>query len=341
MFPKYLKNTTNNSYAWSIKSTANTRRYRSREELENQEEKMSLTILTPTAGFSGEYEKRVPVPCMEELTINVMGERITLWVPEESTSPPHLDEFLEDCVRPRPGSLLWDLCDAVGFFGVGKYDPIELHTCMSTRDAIGGWRTLDQQYLDFHHFAGCRATLDDNFKELHEFINDDEHAEAYDKWVASASNMDDLHGKSLFTEWNQGTGSTTYVGADELSGKNACVIPEYTPEMLVQRDNLNWCFNFVWNNPHYTSIPEEYPQVYEDVPNRVELLEIVNVGENYSIAKSGYGAVYIPKAAMNYLNRNGGCEVGAKLEGEIGFTRGRGTFHWRLLPNGVTYTYAE
>ena len=78
-----------------------------------------------------------------------------------------------------------------------------------------------------------------------------------------------------------------------------------------------------------------------DVPNQVEFLEIVSVGENYSIAKSDYGAVYIPRAAMNYLDRNGGCEVGAKLDGEIGFTPGKGRFHWRLVPNGVTYTYAE
>lgn len=278
---------------------------------------------------------------MEELTINVMGEKVTLWVPEESTSPPHLDEFLEDCVRPRPGSLLWDLCDVVGFFGVGKYDPIELHTCMSTRNAIGGWRTLGQQMRDFRLMAGWSDVDQHDFLELHEFINIDEHAEAHDKWVASASSMDDLHEKSLFTEWNQAEGCSSYVGAAELSGCCALRIPEYTPEMLVQRDLLNWHFNFVWNNSHYTSIPEEYPQVYEDVPNRVELLEIVNVGENYSIAKSEYGAVYIPKAAMNYLDRNGGCEVGAKLDGEIGFTRDRGTIHWRLVPNGVTYTYSE
>ena len=91
---------------------------------ETQRKKMSLTILTQVPGFSGEYEKQVLVPCMEEFTINVMGERITLWIPEESTSVPHLDEFLEDCVRPRPGNLLWDLCDAVGFFKAQGFTPL-------------------------------------------------------------------------------------------------------------------------------------------------------------------------------------------------------------------------
>ena len=144
-----------------------------------------MTILTQMPGFSGEYEKRVPVPCMEEITINVMGERITLWIPEESTSVPRLDEFLEDCVRPRPGSLLWDLSDAVGFFKVGKYDPIESHTCMAERGAIGKWMTPGEQMECFKLFNGWNgAPLDDNFAELHEFINDDEHAEAYEQWIA-------------------------------------------------------------------------------------------------------------------------------------------------------------
>ena len=300
-----------------------------------------MTIRTRVPGFSGEYEKRVPLPCMEELTINVMGERITLWIPEGSTSVPHLDEFLEDCVRPRPGNLLWDLSDAVGFFKPPKHQ-VEFDTCMVVRDAIGGWRTVGDAQKHFDLFEGWNGgELDDNFKELHEFINDDEHAEAYEQWIAEASNMDDLHGKSLFTEWNQGSECTTYVGADELSGGNDRVIPEYTPEMLEQRDHLNWCFNFVWNTPHIPGCPHTRFSEVLGVPNQVEFLEIVSVGENYSIAKSDYGAVYIPKAAMNYMNRNGGCEVGAKLDGEIGFTPGRGKCHWRLVPNGVTYTYAE
>ena len=302
---------------------------------------MSMTILTQAPGFSGEYEKRIPLPCMEELTINVMGERITLWIPEGSTSAPHLDEFLEDCVRPRPGTLLWDLSDTVGFFKPPKHQQ-EFDSCMATRDAIGGWRTVGDAQKHFDLFAGWNGgELDDNFKELHEFINDDEHAEAYEQWVASATNMDDLHSKSLFTEWSQASGSTTYIGADKLSGGNPCVIPEYTPEMLEQRDHLNWFFNFVWNTPHIPGCPHTRFSEVLDVPDQVEFLEIVSVGENYSIAKSDYGAVYIPKAAMNYLDRNGGCEVCAKLDGEIEFTPGRGKCHWRLVPNGVTYTYAE
>ena len=295
---------------------------------------MSMTILTQTPGFSGEYAKRVPLPCMEELTINVMGERITLWTPEESRSVPHLDEFLEDCVRPRPGDLLWDLCNAVGFFEVGKHDPIETHECMATRGAIGKWGTPDQHMKSYELFCGWNgAPLDDNFAELHEFINDDEHAEAYEQWIAEASNMDDLHEKSFFTEWNMAEGCITFVGA----GENNFVIPEYTPDMLVQRDYLNWYFNFVWNAP----VDIFYSPMTTVVPNQVEFLEIVNVGENYSIAKSDYGAVYIPRGAMNYLDRNGGCEVGAKLDGEIGFTPGKGRFHWRLVHDGVKYTYAE
>ena len=68
---------------------------------------MSMTTHAP--GFSGEYDKRVLPPCMEELTINVMGEKITIWTPEESTSGPHLDEFPHKTIELYPPTVFKEL----------------------------------------------------------------------------------------------------------------------------------------------------------------------------------------------------------------------------------------
>jgi hypothetical protein len=157
-----------------------------------------------------------------------------------------------------------------------------------------------------------------------ESIQDPEIAEALDQWRAGCDTMDDLHEPSYFVEWNQGEGGETWVGGDWLSWRDG-KIPQYTPEMLEQRDALNWMYNFVWN----TTVPEI-----------VELLELVAVGENYGIAKCVFGAVYVPKSALNYLNNNGGAEVGTIFDGEISFSP-RNKFKWRLVKDGVTFTYED
>jgi hypothetical protein len=157
-----------------------------------------------------------------------------------------------------------------------------------------------------------------------ESIQDPEIAEALDQWRAGCDTMDDLHEPSYFVEWNQGEGGETWVGGDWLSWRDG-KIPQYTPEMLEQRDALNWMYNFVWN----TTVPEI-----------VELLELVAVGENYGIAKCVFGAVYVPKSALNDPHNHGGAEVGTIFDGEISFSP-RNKFKWRLVKDGVTFTYED
>jgi len=161
----------------------------------------------------------------------------------------------------------------------------------------------------------------------------EEHGTAYEKWCQEDTNMDDLHKPSLFTEWNQGEGCSTYVGADQL-GKNMKVL-EFTPEMLIQRDYLNYFFNFVWNNPVSTWRARTRFSEMNSVPNNTELLTLTAIGENHGVAKCYFGAVFVPRGAIQYLKHNGGATVGTIFDGEITFTP-QNKFPWRLEKNGIT-----
>ena len=108
--------------------------------------------------------------------------------------------------------------------------------------------------------------------------------------------------------------------------------------MLQQREDINWAFNFKWNIPHFTSIPETHPQDNKEVPDQTELLELVAVGDNHGVAKCVFGAVFIPKGAITHLQYNGGAEIGTIFEGEITFTP-HNKFPWRLKKNGITFNY--
>ena len=166
----------------------------------------------------------------------------------------------------------------------------------------------------------------------------EEHGTAYEEWCQEEANMDDLHEPSLFTEWNQSTGCSNFVGADQM-GKNMKV-SKFTPEMLTQRDTLNWAYNHLWNNPHFTSIPETHLQVMHEVPNTTELLTLTAVGANHGVAKCEFGAVFVPKGAINHLQHNGGAKVGTIFDGEITFTPGN-KFPWRLARDGIKFTYED
>jgi len=162
----------------------------------------------------------------------------------------------------------------------------------------------------------------------------EEHGTAYEKWCQSEPNMDDLHEKSLFTEWNQATGESNFIGAEDI--KKNMKITEFTPEMLQQRDNLNYFYNFQWNTCDRFTIAR-YVQ-NSIVPDQTELLELVAVGDNHGVAKCLFGAVFVPKSALTHLRYNGGCEIGTIFDGEITFTPDN-KFPWRLKHNGITFTY--
>lgn len=162
----------------------------------------------------------------------------------------------------------------------------------------------------------------------------EEHGTAYEKWCQEEANMDDLHEKSLFTEWNQATGASEFIGAGDI--KKNMKITEFTPEMLAQRDTLNYFYNFKWNKP-YSWRSHAEPSV---VPDQIELLELVAIGDKHAVAKCEFGAVYVPKSALTHLFYNGGCVIGTIFDGEITFTP-ENKFPWRLKHNGITFTYED
>tara|TARA_B100000035_G_scaffold304477_1_gene304248 strand:+ start:231 stop:1007 length:777 start_codon:yes stop_codon:yes gene_type:complete len=180
-----------------------------------------------------------------------------------------------------------------------------------------------------------REEVFDIIAEMEEW---EDHGTAYEKWCQADANMDDLHEKSLFTEWNQAEGCSTYVGADQM-GKNM-KIPEYTPEMLQQREDLNWFFNFKWNQERSPGCPNTRFEEIMEVPDQIELLELTAVGDNHGVAKCVFGAVFIPKGALTHLNYNGGATVGTIFDGEITFTPNN-KFPWRLKKDGITFTYQD
>ena len=180
-----------------------------------------------------------------------------------------------------------------------------------------------------------RTAVQDIIAEMEEW---EEHGTAYDKWCQEETNMEDLHESSLFTEWNQAEGHSTWVGAGEM--KKNMKVHGYTPEMLQQRDELNWCFNFKWNNPPMPGCPRTRFEENITVPDQTELLTLVAVGENHGVAKSDFGAVFIPRGAIQYLQRNGGATIGTIFDGEMTFTPGN-KFPWRLNRDGVKFTYED
>jgi len=147
----------------------------------------------------------------------------------------------------------------------------------------------------------------------------------------------DINEASYFTEWNQSTGRVAFI----CDGRG--IAQKFIPEMLVQSDNLNEMFNFQYGRVLLVGLVDHTPVWINEtdlIPDKTELLELTAVGDNHGVAKSEYGAVYIPRGALKYLFNNGGAQVGKIFDGEILFTPGN-KFPWRLNRDGVKYTYQE
>ena len=146
----------------------------------------------------------------------------------------------------------------------------------------------------------------------------------------------DIHEPSYFNEWDQSIGRIAFIC--DVRG----IAQKFTPEMLVQRDNLNDMFNFQYGKALLIGLVRGTAWINEIdiIPDTTELLELTAVGENHAVAKSDYGAVFIPRGAIKYLFNNGGAQVGTIFDGEISFTP-KNKFPWRLNRDGVKYTYQE
>lgn len=251
---------------------------------------------------------------MRDVTLNFNDEDIQLWAPNDRSAQGLVEMMTERKGEAGGISMISELAHEADMIHGKPYGPIKRELLDINEQA---------HRLDFDQAPnGC---VDDN-----QCILDPEHSAALDQWRQEAE-MAQLYRPSAFAEWDQAEGCSKFVG---MNGK-AIRPPELTPEMLEQRETLNHFFNHRWNTTTFTG-----DTMTTVVPDQIELLELIAVGDNHGVAKCMFGAVYVPKSAINHLRYNGGAEVGAIFDGEITFTPDN-KFPWRLKKNGVKFTYED
>ena len=200
-----------------------------------------------------------------------------------------------------------------------------------------------------------------------EYIADEEIEGALDLWRDSG--MDELHEPSYFSDyvgfpepvgsespgfammkkmgWSPGEG----LGEDGIVDPICKMIPsllrddrgkvaKFTPEMLEQREQLNWIFNFVWNTPQGPGGGRPWCNWVragsEDmhIPEQFGEIELVSVGENHGVAKSPMGSVFVPRGVLNYLGSK--AQVGQEFSASLEFVEGA-RYPWRVVKNSVEH----
>jgi len=253
---------------------------------------------------------------MREVTLNFNDEDITIWAPNEMSASGVVEMMTEKKGEPGGISMISEIAHAADMIHAAPYGPIKQQLL-----------DINEKMTRLRFGQAPNGLADDN-----QCVLDPEHAAALDQWRLEAE-MESLHGPSFFSEWDQADGCSKFYGM-----KDGDIRPkEFTPEMLQQRDDLNWFFNFKWNGPKGRDRYNTSPAI---VPDMIELLELTAVGDNHGVAKCVFGAVFIPKGALNHLNYNGGAEVGTIFDGEITFTPNN-KFPWRLKKDGITFTYED
>ncbi len=139
----------------------------------------------------------------------------------------------------------------------------------------------------------------------------------------------DINEPSYFNEWDQTKDLAILIRNDKGEGQ------KFTPEMLVQRDNLNWLYNSQnWSN--------------DELPDQLRELEVVSMGDNFGLAKCDEGSVFIPKSSLKHIHNvigkqqdqwydGNGLGKGTKFEAWITFTGGK--YPWRVAFGGITNVY--
>ena len=238
-------------------------------------------------------------------------EEVTIWSPDDS-------EF-------------WGLV-AMGMFLTDT--PHE-----SARDTLEEL-VVESGMLDNGPYKSAIQCSTEEIEDPRESIQDSEIEDALDQWRAQGQEeyvMDDLHEPSFYMEWNQAMGCSTYVGNSDMQ-KNDANVQRFTPEMIEQRDILNWMFNFHWNRMfepwsrcrQVTAEGMIVPEI------RDMLLDLVAYGDNHGVAKCCYGSVFVPKSSLKYLRGDGHPEIGTVFEGTIVFAPNK-KFPWRLKTNSIGF----
>lgn len=165
-----------------------------------------------------------------------------------------------------------------------------------------------------------------------EFIDDEEVEDALEQW-RMCDGMDDLHEPSYFSE---------YVGSSEPLLDDRGNVVKFTPEMLEQREQLNWNFNFLWNGFGFCQGTTNHPTGDYVPPIYCEDVEIVSVGDNHGVGKCKMGSVFIPKGSLNYLGPD--AYVGQGIQATLERASEGARYPWRIVKNSITcvgITYAK
>jgi len=200
-----------------------------------------------------------------------------------------------------------------------------------------------------------------------EFIDDEEVEEALELWRDCG--MDELHEPSYFSDY---VGFPEPVGSEspgfammkkmgwspgEGLGQGGIVDPickmipsllrddrgkvvKFSPEMLEQRQQLNWNYNFVWNTPQGPDGGRPWCNWVRpgsedmDIPEQYGEIELVSVGENHGVAKSPMGSVFVPRGVLKFLRSK--AQVGQEFSASLEFVEGA-RYPWRVVKNSVQY----
>jgi hypothetical protein len=182
-----------------------------------------------------------------------------------------------------------------------------------------------------------------------EFIDDEEIEEALEQWRTCVG-MDDLHKPSYFSDYAGYPEPVFWCPEAGLFGQDSdesdCKmlspllkddrgnLTKFTPEMLEQREQLNWNFNFLWNGFGFCEGTTNHPTGDYVPPIHCEDVEIVSVGDNHGVGKCKMGSVFIPKGALNYLGPD--AVVGQGIQATLERANEGARYPWRIVKNGIT-----
>jgi hypothetical protein len=153
----------------------------------------------------------------------------------------------------------------------------------------------------------------------------------------------DIDEPSYFNYWDQSTDLSCLV----RNGRGEAQM--FTPEMLVQQDNLNdmWNANCQLEDENRSGgqIWDRRPGDVGEVPDIHSTLEFVSVGAKFGVAKCEYGSVYVPKSALKHIQNlldyeESKPDVGQRFGAWISFAGYSAKYPWRIEVNvGVTELY--
>jgi hypothetical protein len=148
----------------------------------------------------------------------------------------------------------------------------------------------------------------------------------------------DINEPSYFNEWDQSIGLSTLIRGRRGEAQ------KYTPEMLVQRENLNWLYNIQgWNES------KQLGGSNDEIGDVLRELEIVSLSDNFALAKCDEGSVFVPKSSLKHIHNviemqqtewycgDNTLVKGSKFEAWITFTGWK--CPWRVTYQGVTTVY--